>query len=267
MEASELGIFMISACVFTVLLEYPASPLRQSIPSALLRNALIGLAMGLTLISLVYSPWGKQSGAHMNPAFTLTFFRLGKLEPWDAFFYVIAQFVGGVAGVSISWLLMGMVLADRSVSFAVTHPGALGAKVAFFAEVAISFVLILTVLTVSNSRRWSRYTGLFAGTLVATYITFEAPLSGMSMNPARTFGSAFVVFRQPLALLRGAFYRNASRSGTVCETALHPSRSLREISSQQHQAMYLSLPVWRTRESQDFGDDRIRANLSQKRQS
>ena len=192
MEASELGIFMISACVFTPLLEYPASPLRQLIPSVLLRSALIGLAMGLTLISLVYSPWGKRSGAHMNPAFTLTFFRLGKLEPWDAFFYVIAQFVGGVVGVTISWLLMGMVLADPSVSFAVTHPGALGVKVAFFAEVAISFVLILTVLTVSNSRRWSRYTGLFAGTLVATYITFEAPLSGMSMNPARTFGSAFV---------------------------------------------------------------------------
>lgn len=192
MEALELGIFMISACVFTALFEYPSSPLRQLIPSALLRNALIGLAMGLTLISLVHSPWGKRSGAHMNPAFTLTFFRLGKLEPWDAFFYVVAQFVGGVAGVTISWLLMRMVLADRSVAFAVTKPGALGVRVAFFAEVVISFVLILTVLTVSNSRRWSRYTGLFAGTLVATYITFEAPLSGMSMNPARTFGSAFV---------------------------------------------------------------------------
>jgi aquaporin Z len=192
MEGSELGIFMISACVFTALLEYPASPLRQLIPGALMRNVLIGLAMGLTLISLVYSPWGKQSGAHMNPAFTLTFFRLGKIEPWDAFFYVIAQFVGGVVGVTISSLLLGMVLADRSVSFAVTHPGAPGVRVAFVAEVAISFVLILTVLTVSNSQRWSRYTGLFAGTLVATYITFEAPLSGMSMNPARTFGSAFV---------------------------------------------------------------------------
>jgi aquaporin Z len=195
MEAAELGMFMISACAFTALLEYPASPLRQLIPDALMRNALIGLAMGLTLISLVYSPWGKQSGAHMNPAFTLTFFRLGKIEPWDAFFYVIAQFVGGVVGVTISSLLLWMVLADRSVSFAVTHPGAPGVRVAFVAEVAISFVLILTVLTVSNSRKLSRYTGLFAGALVATYITFEAPLSGMSMNPARTFGSAFVASR------------------------------------------------------------------------
>jgi aquaporin Z len=49
---------------------------------------------------------------------------------------------------------------------------------------------MLTVLMVSNTRRLARYTGLFAGLLVATYISIEAPLSGMSMNPARTLGSA-----------------------------------------------------------------------------
>ena len=192
MEASELGIFMISACVFTALLEFPTSPFHQLIPDAFLRRVLIGLAMALTLISLVHSSWGKQSGAHMNPAFTLTFFRLGKIAPWDAFFYVLAQFVGGVAGVAVSALLIGMVLADRSVHYAVTQPGEPGVKVAFLAEVLISFVLIFTVLTVSNSKKLSRYTGFFAGSLVLTYISFEAPLSGMSMNPARTFGSAFV---------------------------------------------------------------------------
>lgn len=191
MEGAELGIFMISACVFTALLEYPASPVHRLIPDALVRTALIGLAMALTAVSIIYSGWGKQSGAHMNPAMTLTFFRLGKMEPWDAFFYVIAQFVGGVSGVVIASLFIGMVLADRSVHYAVTQPGALGVKVAFVAEAFISFVLLLTVLTVSNSRKWTRYTGLFAGTLIATYITFESPLSGMSMNPARTFGSAF----------------------------------------------------------------------------
>jgi aquaporin Z len=55
----------------------------------------------------------------------------------------------------------------------------------------ISFILMLTVLFVSNSKKLSRYTPFFAAALVATYITVEAPLSGMSMNPARTFGSAF----------------------------------------------------------------------------
>jgi len=127
----------------------------------------------------------------MNPAVTLTFFRLGKIESWDAFFYVIAQFVGGVAGVALASLFLGMLLAHPSVEYAVTRPGRLGARVALLAEAVISFILFLTVLTVSNSRKWARYTGLFAGALIASYITFEAPLSGMSMNPARSFASAF----------------------------------------------------------------------------
>src|SRR5437016_1489226 len=192
MEGAELGIFMISACVFTALLEYPASPALRLIPNSFVRNVLIGLAMALTAVSIIYSGWGKQSGAHMNPAMTLTFFRLGKIEPWDAFFYVIAQFFGGVFGVAVASLVLGMVVAHPSVNYAVTRPGPLGVRVAFMAEVLISFMLLLTVLTVSNSKKWARYTGLFGGALIASYITFEAPLSGMSMNPARTFGSAFL---------------------------------------------------------------------------
>lgn len=192
MESAELGIFMISACLFTALLEYPGSPALRLIPNSFVRNGLIGLAMALTAISIIYSGWGKQSGAHMNPSMTLTFFRLGKIEPWDAFFYIVAQFFGGIFGVAVASLLLGMVAAHPTVNYAVTRPGPLGVRVAFVAEVLISFVLLLTVLTVSNCKKWARYTGLFAGALIASYITFEAPLSGMSMNPARTFGSALL---------------------------------------------------------------------------
>jgi aquaporin Z len=67
-----------------------------------------------------------------------------------------------------------------------------GVIVAFIAEFVIAFVLMSVVLRVSNTPHIARYTGLFAGALVAIYITLESPLSGMSMNPARTFGSAFV---------------------------------------------------------------------------
>jgi aquaporin Z len=102
MEAAGLGIFMISACMVVALLEHPASPVRQSLPSPFLRRALIGIAMGLTAIGIVYSPWGKQSGAHLNPSLTLTFFRLGKVHGWDAFFYVLAQFAGGLSGVLVA---------------------------------------------------------------------------------------------------------------------------------------------------------------------
>ncbi len=59
----------------------------------------MGLLMGLTAILIIYSPWGRQSGAHINPAVTLTFWRLGKVRTWDAIFYMLAQFAGGALGV------------------------------------------------------------------------------------------------------------------------------------------------------------------------
>ena len=189
-EATLLGLFMLSACLFSVLLFHPASPLPSLVPDPFLRRLLMGLAMGGTAVALIYSAWGKQSGAHFNPAVTLTFARLGRIAPRDAAAYVAAQFAGGVAGVLAAMLLAGRLVADPSVRYAVTVPGPAGAGVAFGAELLISFLLMTVVLAVSNHPRHARLTGLCAGLLVATFITLEAPLSGMSMNPARTVGSA-----------------------------------------------------------------------------
>ncbi len=148
--------------------------------------------MGMTAILLIYSPLGQRSGAHMNPATTLTFYRLGKVERWDAIFYMLSQFVGGVLGVLVSFALLGATLAHRNVNFAITHPGERGQTAALVSEVFISFLLMTVILNVSNSRKLARFTGLAAGTMVMLFITFEAPLSGMSMNPARSFASDFV---------------------------------------------------------------------------
>lgn len=189
-EAWALGTFMVSAALFTALLEYPGSPVHQFIPNGAARRALIGLAMGLTAIALIYSPWGQRSGAHMNPATTLTFLRLGKVMPWDAVFYIAAQFVGGVSGVLFAKLLLGSIIAHPSVSYVTTVPGPAGVGVAFIAEGAIACGMMLMVLFVTNTPKLACFTGLFAGALVFLYITFEAPLSGMSINPARTVASA-----------------------------------------------------------------------------
>jgi aquaporin Z len=190
-EAAALGTFMLSACAFTVLLEHPASPAVAALPDPTLRRALIGAAMGLTAICIVYSPWGRRSGAQMNPSLTLAFYRLGRIHPSDALMYVTAQFVGGVTGVLLASGLLGMLLSDTAINYAVTRPGPRGTGVAFVAELVISFGLMILVLETAASARWSRYTGIFAGMLVASYISLEAPLSGMSMNPARSLGSAF----------------------------------------------------------------------------
>ncbi len=190
-EGASLGMFMVSACLVTVALEHPASPVRHAIDSNWVRRIIIGLAMGLTAITLIYSPWGKRSGAHMNPAVTLTFWRLGKVEGRDAVFYSVAQFLGGITGVLLAGTFLRTWMAHPAVNYVATVPGANGTMAAFFGEALISCMLMLTILIVSNTEKIARYTGLFAGALVALYITFEAPISGMSMNPARTFSSAF----------------------------------------------------------------------------
>src|SRR5262249_2698823 len=101
MEAAELGIFMVGACISGVVREHAGSPARQAAPERALRRVLGGLAMGVTGVSIIYSPFGQRSGAHFNPSVTLTFWRLGKVAGADAFFYVIAQFIGAVIGVGL----------------------------------------------------------------------------------------------------------------------------------------------------------------------
>lgn len=190
LEGFGLGLFMLSACGFTVLLFHPASTLPGVIPSTFLRGALMGLAMGSTALLNTYSPWGRRSGAHLNPVLTFTFWRLGKVQSADLAGYAAGQFLGGVAGTGVAATLFDRWISDPAVNFAVTLPGPPGAGVAFAAELAISFLLMFVVLHVSNAPRYARLTGVAAAWLVAAYITFEAPLSGMSMNPARTVASA-----------------------------------------------------------------------------
>jgi aquaporin Z len=233
MEAAGLGLFMVSTGMFATLLWYPGSPVAEVLPDSMMRRALKGLIMGLTAIAIIYSPWGQQSGAHINPAVTLTFWRLGKIATWDAIFYIAAQFIGGLLGVLVVLALLGATFAGSPVSYVATLPGPQGVMVALIAEAVISFGLMLTVLFATNTPPLMRLTGVFAGCLVALYVTFEAPLSGMSMNPARTLASAlpgnlwhalWIYFVGPTAgmLLAVEFYRLVRRSpDVVCAKLNH----------------------------------------------
>ena len=195
----------------------------------------MGLAMGSTAVAIIYSPWGQRSGAHMNPAVTLTFFRLGKVARPDFAGYVTAQFAGAIIGIAAAASALGAIVSNPPVNCVTTLPGPTGDAVAFVAEAVISFVLMLTVLVVSNHRRLAPFTGLCAGLLVWVYITVEAPLSGMSMNPARTFGSALLArdfpglwiyfTAPPLGMLVAAelFTRRFGLERVLCAKLHHPA--------------------------------------------
>lgn len=188
-EAWALGMFMISACFFVIIFEHPLSPLHRAIDSSFIRRVFIGLAMGITAIMLIYSGWGKKSGAHMNPAVTIAFWYLHRISGAHAFWYILAQIIGGTLAVFLVKALVPTLITSPEVNFVATQPGMKGLLFAFAAEFLMAFILFYTVLTISNSSK-TAWTGIFAGTLVSIFISLEAPLSGMSINPARTIASS-----------------------------------------------------------------------------
>ncbi len=236
-EGIELAWFMVAACGATVVLFGSGSPVPHAIQSAALRRLLMGLAMGATAVMIIHSPMGKRSGAHFNPAITLTYLRLGKIAPWDALGYVAGQFVGGIAGVGLAALLLGRHLAQPAVDYAVTVPGIGGTAGAFAAELFMATLLKGVVLWTSNRPRWSHATSYLVGALIVSYIFFFAPVSGFSINPARTVGSAvfahvwtagWLYFVAPLLGMFGAaevYVRWYGIERVLC-AKLHPAPSV-----------------------------------------
>jgi aquaporin Z len=233
-EATAIGAFMIAALVCTVAIEHPASPLRQLVADATARRALMGLAMGSTAIALIYSPLAAVSGAHMNPAVTLAFVRLGRLGWADAAAYVAAQCAGATVATWAAARVLGRWASDPAVNFVATQPGAAGAAAAGAAEATIAFLMCALVLAVSSRPATMRLTGLAAGTFVMAAIVVEAPLSGMSMNPARSLGPAIVSGQfpafwiyvlAPIAGMQLAAGLHAAGARRGCPTLHHPPRA------------------------------------------
>jgi len=189
-EALGLGIFMASACFFSAMLFSEKSSWYHFFPNFMTRNVFMGIMMGLTALFIFYSPWTSPSGSQINPAVTLTFLRLDKMCRYDALFFIIFQFIGGTAAVYLLQLLMGNILTEAPVNSAVTIPGKSGTAWALITELIISFITMTMVLLTSDHGMLKRYTRIFAGCLVCTWVIIAGPISGFGMNPARTFASA-----------------------------------------------------------------------------
>jgi aquaporin Z len=114
-EGWALGCLMISVGSSVTIFQSPKSYIATLVPNAALRTVFLAFTVGLTITLLIQSPWGKRSGAHMNPAITLTFLRLGKIHRWDALFYVLAQTIGAVLGVVLVALIGGSPFTDPQI--------------------------------------------------------------------------------------------------------------------------------------------------------
>ena len=193
-EAGGLAFFITGASLLTLLIEHPDSPVHQWLMAQgadkFLRRIPLGLGMGLVIVALIYNPWGKRSGAHINPAVTLAFWQLGKMRRADVFWYVVAQGLGGVAAAGLLGLALGSYYSNENIHFVTTKPGPAGSAVAFLAEFVISFGLMWLLLEALHSARLKSAAGWLVGGLLAAYIIWETPLSGMSLNPFRTLATA-----------------------------------------------------------------------------
>ena len=109
----------------------------------------------------------------------------------DALFYIFSQFAGAVAAVQVAGLILGRGYTRDGTNYVVTQPGAAGAMAAFIAEWIISFVLMMVLMWALNSKKRESYAGLMIAVLIGFYLVVEEPYSGMSLNPARSFASAF----------------------------------------------------------------------------
>ena len=169
------------------------SVMREVIPSDALRRLATGIlfAGGGTLV--VLSPLGQRSGGHLNPAMTLAFWWKGQVKTPDLFAYIGAQVAGALVGVWVVAMVGGA--AAQSIQWGITLPGE-GYTVAeaFAAEFAITFLLVFLVLFCVSNERFAKATPWLAGALVAFLVFVEAPISGTSLNPARSFAPALLAF-------------------------------------------------------------------------
>jgi aquaporin Z len=199
-EAGGIMAFLTFSGLASVLCHHPDSALTQVLGAReWVQRMGVGLVVGGLIAAMAYSPWGKRSGAHFNPAVTLGFWQLRHIGTADALWYALAQFAGAlVAGVGMYWALAPW-FGHPSIHHNTTQPldGPHGWPLALAAEMLISSIMMLGLLRSMHSARGKKWTGALAGLLLAVFVVVEAPLSGMSLNPARSLGTAVAAGEAP----------------------------------------------------------------------
>jgi aquaporin Z len=166
------------------------SPLASLIPDEGLRRLITGFLFGTTGAAIALSPVGKVSGAHINPAVTLAFRLMGKLDLRTTLVYIVAQVIGAVAG-SLPLLLWGAM--GASVAFGATLPGTgYALPTVLLGEVITTFTMVALLAVFLGFRTIRPFTPAIFPPLYAIMVWAESPISGTSTNPARSFGPSVI---------------------------------------------------------------------------
>lgn len=177
-EGGFLFVFVLLAGIVSAWLQ-PAGAANE-----VAHRALTGLVLGGLVIAMIYSPWGRRSGSHMNPAITLAYIRLGKVGRWDGVFYIAAQVAGALGAVLLlrSGSLLPMAAAPAGLAATI---GPSNVWLAYATQFVLATVAMLLILFTSNHASFFRWTGIVYGLLVMLVVACAAPLAGFGMNAAR----------------------------------------------------------------------------------
>jgi aquaporin Z len=166
------------------------TPMARLIPSEGLRRLITGFLFGTTGATIALSPVGKVSGAHINPAVTLAFRLMGKLDLRTTLGYIVAQLTGAVVG-SLPLLLWGTM--GKSVVFGATLPGpGTTLPMVILGEVITTFAMVTLLAVFLGFRKIRPFTPAIFPPLYAIMVWAESPISGTSTNPARSLGPAVI---------------------------------------------------------------------------
>lgn len=188
----------------------------------------IALAFGFTLIALVYAI-GSVSGCHVNPAVTLGMVLAGRMKPVAGVMYAVMQFAGGILGALLLYAVSHNVSARTGGPFSRKGFGSDGygansdlhitAGGAFLVEVILTAVLVFVVLSVTHGPGVKGLEGVAIGTVLAGIHLVGIPLTGTSVNPARSLGPA--IFADTNAMSQVWLFLVAPLVGSVVAVIVH----------------------------------------------
>jgi len=158
----------------------------------------IALAFGLSVIAMAYV-FGRISGCHINPAITISMFIAGKINTRDTTLYITFQCIGAIIGAAI---LYTIAIGNPSYSIAInglgqnfygTTPNSFSLIPALVAEIALTFIFVLTVHGTTHERAPKGFAGITIGLTLTLVHLIGIPLTGTSVNPARSLGPALII--------------------------------------------------------------------------